>query len=103
MKWTEIVACDEFWYNTSYHLITHQTPFEVVYGRLAPSLTIYEIDITKNNEIKNKLININEVLTRVKMELRRAHKRMKRYSDESIRDVSFEIDDYVYLKLQPYI
>ena len=42
------------------------------------------------------------MLARVKKELEKAQKSMKRYYDSSRREVSFELEDYVYIKFQSY-
>ncbi|KAL5834882.1 hypothetical protein ACOSQ4_014379 [Xanthoceras sorbifolium] len=44
----------------------------------------------------------DEIITKVKKELEKAQGRMKKYYDQSRREVSFEAGDFVYLKLQPY-
>jgi IS30 family transposase len=31
-QWAQWLPLDEWWYNTSYHIATHMTPFEAVYG-----------------------------------------------------------------------
>lgn len=68
--WVDYVMWDECWYNTSHHLTTHKTPFEVIYGRPAPYLVNYEVGTTKNNEVEKELID--EVLAKVKAKLMRA-------------------------------
>ena len=65
-------------------------------------LCTYETDTTKHEEVEKELAARDEVRTRVKRELKRAHEIMKRYYDSCQKDVSFETGDYVYLKLQPY-
>lgn len=80
-------------------MATHQTRFKIVYGQLASSPVTYEIDTTKNNEVKKKLINMNVVFARVKTKLRRAQEKIKSYYDEGIRDINFDISNYVFLKL----
>lgn len=72
MKWANVVAWAKFLYYASYHSATHQPPFEVFYDQPISSLTTYKIGMVKNNEIKNELIDINEVLAGVKTKLRRA-------------------------------
>ncbi|KAI9161896.1 hypothetical protein LWI28_021814 [Acer negundo] len=57
---------------------------------------------TRNEEVERKLMARDEVVAKVKKELEKAQGRMKKYYDQGRRDVSFELGDLVYLKLQPY-
>lgn len=63
----------------------------------------YDMGTTKNNKVKKELIVRDEVLSKVKAKLRRAQQRMKRHYNEGKINVTFEIGDYIYLKLQPYV
>ena len=65
-------------------------------------LCTYEKDTTKHEEVEKKLVVRDEVLSRVKKELKKAQESMKQYYDSDRREVSFEIRDYVYLNLKPY-
>ena len=40
-EWTKWILLVELWYNTSYHLSTQLTHFEVVYGRPPPTYVTY--------------------------------------------------------------
>lgn len=63
----------------------------------------YDMGTTKNNKVKKELIVRDEVLSKVKAELRRTQQRMKWHYNEGKINVTFEIGDYIYLKLQPYV
>lgn len=101
-KWGEYLSWAKYWYNTSFHASIQISPFEVVYGRAPPILVNYERGTAKNEEVENELITRDEILRKVKKELVKAQQRMKKYYDEGRRMVSFEVGDYVYLKLQPF-
>jgi hypothetical protein len=40
-QWAQWLPLDEWWYNTSYHIATHMTPFESIYGQKPPSVLSY--------------------------------------------------------------
>ena len=40
-QWAQWLPLAEWWYNTSYHIATCMTPFEVVYGQKPPSVLSY--------------------------------------------------------------
>jgi hypothetical protein len=40
-QWAQWLPLAEWWYNTSYHIGTHMTPFEAVYGHNPPSVLSY--------------------------------------------------------------
>ncbi|XP_042972780.1 uncharacterized protein LOC122304584 [Carya illinoinensis] len=49
---------------------------------LPPLLVSYERGLTSNNEVEKELINRDEVLAKVKRELKKAQSRMKKYHDQ---------------------
>lgn len=51
---TNFVVWVEYWYNTSYHSVTHKTPFEVLYGILVPCLVNYNVGTAKNKKVEKK-------------------------------------------------
>ncbi|XP_042969094.1 uncharacterized protein LOC122301779 [Carya illinoinensis] len=101
-RWADYLPWAEFWYNTSYHSSIEKSPFEVVYGRPPPLLVSYEKGSASNNEVEQELIDRDEVLAKVKRELKKAQTRMKKYHDQGRRAVSFKVGDYVYLKLRQF-
>ncbi|KAJ0441334.1 putative nucleotidyltransferase, Ribonuclease H [Helianthus annuus] len=101
-KWLQFLPWAEFWYNTSYHTSSQMTPFEIVYGRKPPSLSRYLRGSTSNVNLEDQLLERDNVLTLLKVNLNEAQTRMKLTADRHRRDVHFEVDDWVFVKLQPY-
>ncbi|PKI78281.1 hypothetical protein CRG98_001339 [Punica granatum] len=92
----------EYWYNTTYQRSIAMTPFEAVYGRLAPLLAGYEPGSTAVNEVEKQLRARDALLQELKSNLVAAQSRMKAAVDKHRRDEEFEVGDWVYLKLQTY-
>lgn len=63
------VQTDEFCYNTSLHTSTRKTPFEVVYGRAAPSLLNYIPETAKVEAINQTLQERNQILQELRSQL----------------------------------
>ena len=58
--------------------------------------------MTGNKEVEQELVARDEVLASAKRALKKVQGSMKRYYDQNMREVIFESEEYVYLKLQPY-
>lgn len=100
--WFSLFPWAEFQYNTSYHHSSKVTPFEVVYGRLLPTVLHYVKDNLTNAVVAASLCQRDEVLAILKANLMEAQERMKVYADKGRREVVFEVGDWVYVRLCPY-
>ncbi|KAJ0810360.1 putative nucleotidyltransferase, Ribonuclease H [Helianthus annuus] len=100
--WVRFLPWAEFWYNTSYHHSTKMTPFEVLYGRPPPTITRYIRDSTGSPLLAAQLRERDDLLLHLKANLSKAQATMKTAADKHRKDVSFEVGDWVYIKLQPY-
>lgn len=96
--WERFLAWAEYWYNTTFH----QSPFEAVYGRKPPPLVQYLPGTAIVQDVDQELRSRDEVLRELKGNLEAARNRMKQVADRRRRDESFKVEDWVYLKLQPY-
>jgi hypothetical protein len=54
-QWDQWLPLVEWWYNTSYHVSTHMSPFEVVYGQNPPFVFSYLLGLSKVQEVDNTL------------------------------------------------
>jgi len=76
-QWYNWLPWVEFCYNTSIHLATCLTPFEVVYGRPPPTLLSYVRGTTRVESVDKILCDRDLLLKQVKAHLHEAQNRMK--------------------------
>lgn len=62
----------------------------------------YEKRVTKNPEMEKELATRDEILSRVKRDLKKAQVTVKKYHNKGRRMEEIEPRDWVYLKIQPY-
>jgi hypothetical protein len=98
-KWLPLV---EWWYNTSFHTVTKMTPFMALYGYHPPSITSSLKEKSKVQAVEDHIENQQQVLQILKDNLTMAHNRMKQQADQHRSERSFEVGDWVFLRLQPY-
>ena len=78
------------------------TPFEAVYGRPPPSVHCYERRSTAVAYVEDTLLARDAILRILKDNLVLAQNRQKVQADRHRREQEFVVDDWVYLKLQPF-
>lgn len=66
-----------------------------MYGWWSSMLNTYAKETAQNKEAAR-----NEIISKMKNELEKAQGKMKMYYDQGRQDVSFELWDFMYLKLQ---
>jgi hypothetical protein len=100
-KWHECLPLAEFSYNNSYQESIKMAPFEALYGRRCRTPlnwsepgehSLFGVDLVKETEEKVRLIREN---------MKIAQSRQKSYADKRRRSLTFEVGDYVYLKVSP--
>jgi hypothetical protein len=101
-KWLEWLPWAEYSYNTSVHSSTKMSPFEAVYGVSPPSMISYIPGTARVQDVDDMLRSRDDILRDLRKNLVAAQVRMKCQADRHRREVSFEVGDYVYLRLQPY-
>lgn len=100
--WFPLLPWAELWYNTSFQTSAKMTPFEVVYGRPPPTISRFVIDGTTTQAITESFRQRDETLGILKANLLQAQTRMKALADKGRREISFEVGDWVYVRLRPY-
>jgi hypothetical protein len=93
---------DEFWYNTNFHNSLNTTPFEALYGYPPPLLSLGSVPKSVNQAVNEYFEERQLAMKVLKEQLNRAQDRMKRFADKKRSERTFNVGDWVYLKLQPY-
>lgn len=101
-EWTEWLPLAEYWYNTNFHSSTQSTPYEIVYGQPPPTYIPYIPGDSRNAAVDRALTARESMLRSIKEHLNKAQNRMKQMADSRRSERSFEVGDWVYLKLQPF-
>ncbi|KAH0716239.1 hypothetical protein KY285_007584 [Solanum tuberosum] len=101
-KWVVMLAWAEYWYNTAYQSSARMTPFQVLYGRDPPTVARYILGSSSSEIIEAYLVDRDEVLTLLKANLARAQNRMKGLDGKSRRELTYQMGEWVYVKLKPY-
>ncbi|KZV27225.1 hypothetical protein F511_04678 [Dorcoceras hygrometricum] len=100
--WSGWLHWAEFCYNTAFHTAAGMTPFEVVYGRKAPTIIQFWPQETMVAAVAQELSDRDELFRQLNYNLKRAQQRMVKHSNVHRRDVSFSVGDMVYVKLRPH-
>jgi hypothetical protein len=87
----------EWWYNTSYDIAIHMTPFEVVYGKKPPSLLSYLPGVSKVQAIDQMLTVQEAIICTLKDNLVMAQNCMNKQEDQVHSKRQFSEGDHVFL------
>lgn len=102
-KWAHWISLAEFWYNSTFHSAHGLTPFQALYGHPPRHFGISVNDACVVSDLKQWLHERNTMLEHIQQNLARAQQRMKSQADKHRVERSFEVGDWVYVKLQPHI
>jgi hypothetical protein len=98
-SWDKSLPYTEFSYNNSYQESLKMAPFEMLYGRRCQTPLFWN----ETGEWKvfgpNILQEAKKQVRMVKENLRVTQSRQKTYADHRRRELSFEVGDFVYLKV----
>ncbi|GKC21779.1 retrovirus-related pol polyprotein from transposon 17.6 [Tanacetum coccineum] len=100
--WVKWIPLAEYWYNTNYHSALDTTPYEVVYGQTPPMHIPYMAKDSLVEVVDRTLQAREQVVQLLKFNIKRAQDRMKSQADKRRFDRIFQVNDCLYLKLQPY-
>ncbi|GJY39911.1 retrotransposon-related protein [Tanacetum coccineum] len=100
--WLKWIPLAEYWYNTIYHTAIDTTPYQAVYGQPPPNHIIYNKGESMVEAVDMSLLARETIIQLLKFHMKRAQDRMKNLADKNRSDREFDVDTWVYLKLQPY-
>lgn len=78
------------------------SPYEIVYGQKPPPLLPYMPLDSQLDVVDRSLTDRETTLRMLKSNLLKAQNRMKSHTDKKRSDRSYDVGDWVYVKLQPY-
>jgi hypothetical protein len=99
-SWDKSVPYAEFSYNNSYQASIKMVPYEALYGRQCRT-PLFWSQIRESQVFRLEVLkDVEKQVQMVRENLKVAQSRQKSYADKR-RDLSFEIGDFVYLKVSP--
>ncbi|WVZ52545.1 hypothetical protein U9M48_003593 [Paspalum notatum var. saurae] len=100
-SWDKSLPYVEFSYNNSYQASLKKSPFEALYGRRCRTPLFWN-QTGEKQVLRPDLIRDTEQQIKMVCEnLRVAQSRQMSYADVRHRDLTFKVDDFVYLKVSP--
>jgi hypothetical protein len=99
--WDKRLPYVEFSYNNSYQASLKMLPFQAFYGRSC--ITPLQWDQPREKQVfgSDILLEAEENIKMVRENLKIAQSRQRSYADTTRRELSFEVEDFVYLKVSP--
>ena len=102
-QWSQWLSLAEYWYNTAPHSALGRSPFEVLYGCQPRHLGLDISSAAPVPDLQQWLSDRELMQHLVHQHLERAQLRMKKQADKHRLERSFNVGDWVFLKLQPYV
>ena len=100
--WVKYLLLAEFSYNNSYQASIGMAPYKALYGRKCRT-PIYWDEVGERKLSSEELIKVSsEKIQIVKERLKVAQDHQKSYVDTRQKDLEFEVDDMVFLKVAPW-
>ena len=100
-NWDEHLSLVEFVYNNSYQASIGMAPYELLYGRPCRSPLCWA-ESAEHVTLGPQLIEeTTEKVRTIRDRLKTVQSRQKSYADPHRREVTFEVGDFVFLKVSP--
>jgi transposase InsO family protein len=100
-SWDKCLSFVEFSYNNNYQESLKMAPFDMLYGRRCRTLLFWSEAGERKVFGPDILQEVKKQVRMVREKLRVAQSRQKSYTDHRRRDLSFDVGDFVYLKVSP--
>eukprot|EP00253_Pinus_taeda_P004481 PITA_04481 len=96
-RWEDYLHLVEFTYNNDYHTSTQMSPFEVLYGRKRRTPASWGGPEDKLSLGPEMLKEMEDMVKRVRVNLKAAQDRQKNFTDRKRRFKEFQVGDHVYI------
>ena len=100
-SWDKSLPYVEFSYNNSYQASLKKSLFEALYGRRCRTPLLWDQVGEKQTFGPAIIQDVEEQVRMVRENLKVSQSRQKSYADVRRRDLSFKVNDYVYLRVSP--
>ncbi|WRX11508.1 Reverse transcriptase domain - like 10 [Theobroma cacao] len=101
-SWDRHLPLVEFTYNNSFQSSVGMAPYEALYGRKCRTPLCWD-EVGERKLVSVELIELtNDKIKVIRERLKVAQDRQKSYADKRRKDLEFEIDDKVFLKVSPW-
>ncbi|WRX23577.1 Reverse transcriptase domain - like 10 [Theobroma cacao] len=101
-SWDRHLPLVEFAYNNSFQSSIGMAPYEALYGRKCRTPLCWD-EVGERKLVSVELIELtNDKIKVIRERLKVAQDRQKSYADKRRKDLEFEIDDKVFLKVSPW-
>ena len=100
-SWDDHLPLIEFAYNNSYHSSIQMAPYEALYGRRCRSpMGCFEVgEATLIG--RDSVLYAMEKVQLIRDRLKKAQSHQKSYADVRRRELEFQVDDWVFIKVSP--
>jgi hypothetical protein len=102
-KWLNWIPLAEFWYNSIFHSSIGRSPFEAIYGYAPRVFGLSATNFTSIGDLEQWLSERRVMPELIKQHLNRVVLRMKQQVDKGRFERHFMLEDWVFVKLQPYV
>ena len=99
-KWEDYLHLAQFAYNNGYQTSSKMSPFDVLYGWKCRTLVTWDIPMDPLMSGPDLLMDLEQLVTKVQVNLKEAQDCQKSYLDQKIKDKDFQIGYRVYLKVK---
>ncbi|WRX22760.1 Reverse transcriptase domain - like 10 [Theobroma cacao] len=101
-SWDRHLPLVEFAYNNSFQSSIGMAPYEALYGRKCSTPLCWD-EVGERKLVSVELIDLtNDKIKVIRERLKVAQDRQKSYADKRRKDLEFEVDDRVFLKVSPW-
>jgi hypothetical protein len=101
IDWDKRLSYAKFSYNNNYQTSLKMSPFEALYRRNCRTPLHWDQPGERQVFGPDILLEAEENIRMVRENLKAAQSRQRSYADTRRRELSFEVGDYVYLKVSP--